>query len=743
MGLGGEPRLLGRADQVETFIQNGEEDAMIELEVANENGDDVVITRVIRKGESKKNRTTFTWNGETISGKKVRERASEHFQIQIDNLCTFLPQEKVGSFSGINSKDLLIETEKTLSENQDLYDTHLKLISMQKELQGGDNQVENLNAKLENLEAEIKKYKIGVDKMEERKKAEEQADLLRKKILWLKNDIIRDKAIKLKDKREEAIANLQQLESELEPLEEANNVAKERLTSIQKVVSTFDKQITTQKNDMKKEEAKYQQHDDRIEEILIDITGIDTNRLNTERKAEDYRTKVEDIQNALNTSPSIEDLEEAFRQAKEDQKNNLPRYQDKKAELQELQHKVLSVEDEWTNAKRRLDRLQDEKEQRRNHVLRQFREVKDAYYWIHNNRNLFRKEVIGPIACEISPKSNNAAAYLEQHISNNTLKSFVVQDKSDYDLLYQKVRKEKKIAINIIQIDRIDQAEPRPHSDQKMAMLKQDHGIVGYLDESFEGPEVVIEALKSSSNIHKVLVGNDDTQDSLDDRDLGNILSESENQGNRLLGYCIFASKQGKSFKYTSQISRYSGKPSLRVDDIRPSKILTKGGNNDVAKQELTQKMQELEDRKNKITPDIQRVDREQQELLIESQNSQQRVKDTKADCHRIQQVHRKLKNFQRKLSETEEKLDTDDDEQKKELVGDLKKRAIVSLKAMNAHSESYNKVMEATVKASGARLNKELAVVEERTSRYVFVFVSFSFILFYFKYRILRPKNI
>jgi hypothetical protein len=66
LGLGGEPRLLGRADQVETFIQNGEDDAEIELEVANEHGDDVVITRVIRKGESKKNRTTFTWKGETI-----------------------------------------------------------------------------------------------------------------------------------------------------------------------------------------------------------------------------------------------------------------------------------------------------------------------------------------------------------------------------------------------------------------------------------------------------------------------------------------------------------------------------------------------------------------------------------------------------------------------------------------------------------------------------------------------------
>jgi chromosome segregation ATPase len=749
LGLGGEPRLLGRADQVETFIQNGEDDAEIELEVANEHGDDVVITRVIRKGESKKNRTTFTWNGETISGKKVRERASERFQIQIDNLCTFLPQEKVGSFSGINSKDLLLETEKTLSENHDLYNTHLKLISMQEELQGGDNQVDNLNAKLENLEAEIKKYKIGVDKMEERKKAEEQADLLRKKILWLKCDAFQDKALALKKINDEAKENVAQLESKLEPLEQSNNVAKERLTNIQDEVNAFDKQITTHKNDMKKEEAKYQKHDDKIEEILIDITGIDTNRSNTERKAEDLRTKVEDLQNALNESPPIEELEEAFHQAREDQKNNYPMYQKKKSELQELQHKVLSVEDELTNAKRRLDRLQDEKEQRRNHVLRQFKEVKDAYDWIHNNRNLFRKEVIGPIACEISPKSNNAAAYLEQHVPNSTLKSFVVQDKSDYDLLYQKVRNEKKIAINIIQIDRIDQAEPRPYTDQKMAMLKQDHGVVGYLDESFEGPEVVIEALKSSAAIHKVLVGNDDTQDSLDDRGLGNILSEPENQGNRIIGYCIFASKRGKSFKYTSQISRYSGKPSLRVDDIRPAKMLTKGGNNDVAKQELTQKMQELEDRKNQITPDIQRVDREQQELLMESQNSQQRVKDTKAEIHSVQKVHNKLKNTQRKLSETEEKLGTDDEEQKKELIGDLKKRAIVSLKAMNAHSESYNKVMEATVKASGARLNKELAVVEERTSRYVlfyfilFYSILFYSILFYFKYRILRSKSI
>ena len=155
LGLGGEPRLLGRADKVESFIQNGETEAEIELEVTNEHGDDVIVTRTITQPDSavsrnnKNNKTSvFTWNGEVVSGKKVRERAALEFQIQLDNLCTFLPQEKVGNFSGISSKDLLLETEKTLSDNQDLYNTHMKLIKLQEDLMGGDNQVDNLKQKV-------------------------------------------------------------------------------------------------------------------------------------------------------------------------------------------------------------------------------------------------------------------------------------------------------------------------------------------------------------------------------------------------------------------------------------------------------------------------------------------------------------------------------------------------------------------------------------------------------------------
>ncbi len=570
LGLGGEPRLLGRADKVESFIQNGEAEAQIELEVANERGDNVVVTRTISNHdstESRKNKnnksSVFTWNGEVVSGRKVRERAASDFQIQLDNLCTFLPQEKVGNFSGISSSDLLLETEKTLSDNQDLYNTHMKLIKMQEDLQGGDNQVDNLKQKVEQLEAEVKQYKVGVDRMEERRKAEEQADLLRKKILWLKVDDHQEKCLELTAQKKSVKKEFEDMHNILEPLQQDHNDAKEQLDTANNEVAVFDKEIKQHEKNMGKQKSKVDTHDDLMEEMIVELQQIDNVRARNEAEVQVLSNKVDELQTLLDEQQSMEELEEKFSRARQDQETARAQYNQKKSMMQDLQRKQTSMNEELSTESRKLERLQNDKEQRRMRVLRQFQDVKKSYDWIQQNRNAFRKEVIGPIACEISPKTGEAAAYLEQHVPNSTLKSFVVQNKSDYDLLYQKIRVEQNIPINIITVDRTSRNESRLYSEQKMAMLKREHGVMGYLDESFEGPDIVVEALKANASIQKVLVGNEKTQDSLDSRGLGDILSESEN-GGALQSYCIFASRRGQSFKYTSQISRYSGQPSLR-----------------------------------------------------------------------------------------------------------------------------------------------------------------------------------
>ena len=154
------------------------------------------------------------------------------------------------------------------------------------------------------------------------------------------------------------------------------------------------------------------------------------------------------------------------------------------------------------------------------------------------------------------------------------------------------------------------------------------------------------------------------------------------------------------------------------MDDINPAGILTRGVSDD-AKQKVTEKLQEIQDRKNQIQPECDRITREHEELLQQVQNSQQNSKDAKQQIQAHQKIKSKLENYKRKLREAQKRLETDNEEEKRKILLEVKQRVVASLKAMGEHSNSYKKMMEATVKASGAKLNKEVTTVEERISRY------------------------
>lgn len=70
-----------------------------------------------------------------VNGKNVTQQAAletvKRLNIQVNNLCTFLPQEKVGKFTEMDAQKLLQETMLALSSSN-LTEDHQKLIDMQK-----------------------------------------------------------------------------------------------------------------------------------------------------------------------------------------------------------------------------------------------------------------------------------------------------------------------------------------------------------------------------------------------------------------------------------------------------------------------------------------------------------------------------------------------------------------------------------------------------------------------------------
>lgn len=163
-------------------------------------------------------------------------------------------------------------------------------------------------------------------------------------------------------------------------------------------------------------------------------------------------------------------------------------------------------------------------------------------------------------AAEVEPADQQTASFLEQHVAQATWKSFVVECKEDYDLLYREVREKRGISINIIIVDRI-QDRPRMYSDERMSVLRDEHGFRGYLDECFKAPKHIAQALVNRHSVDYVLVGGEAVQNSIDRKDLIEFLATREAHDGRpgKQSSCFFYTHQNKAFKYNNTVSRYSG----------------------------------------------------------------------------------------------------------------------------------------------------------------------------------------
>lgn len=107
---------LGRAKDPAEFVKHGCEEATIEIELAkgrNHRENPVIRRTIVRKG----NKSTFTINGKPSSKASVLELAKS-FSIQIDNLCQFLPQDKVAEFAALSPIELLHSTQRAAAGPQ-------------------------------------------------------------------------------------------------------------------------------------------------------------------------------------------------------------------------------------------------------------------------------------------------------------------------------------------------------------------------------------------------------------------------------------------------------------------------------------------------------------------------------------------------------------------------------------------------------------------------------------------------
>lgn len=566
--LGGEPQLLGRATSVGAYVKRGEDSGYVKISLrGNTSKENFTIFRKI----DTRNKSEWMFNGNTVSKKEVVE-IIQKFNIQVNNLTQFLPQDRVCEFAKLTPVQLLEETEKAVGDPQ-LPVHHRALVEKSRELKQLERAVEKNGETLNQLKALVDEQEKDVERVRQRELFLTKVDSMKKKLPWLKYDM----------KKAEYMD------------------AKKRMKEAQKKLDEAARTLNSMKEPIEKQKKEKAEIDSKCKKVknLLDANG--KNRGDLHEKEDEAEARV------VATYKELEELkkQEEHRQerilkatedliAAEQELQNLPVYERPVAKLEELSSQVTElhqsinrkknqkVDNERLLSQKRytlrqcVDKLKD-MENANNKLLNALcnsgaERIFDAYQWVQQNRHEFKKEVYGPVLVEVNVANRENACYLEGHVPFYVWKSFVTQDPEDRDLLVRNLKRFDVPVLNYVD-DGGNQKAPFDINNQMRSL-----GIHARLDQIFDAPDAIKEVLTSQFGLDASYIGSKDTD-------------QRAEEVSKLGVKDVWT--PDNHYRWTS--SRYGGYSSASVDSVYPSRLLLCGV--DVGELEkLRSRKEELED---------------------------------------------------------------------------------------------------------------------------------------------------
>lgn len=499
IGLAGKIDLIKRKN-LKSMIKTGQERAKIEITMENFSG--LPPIRIKRDFSAKES----VWY---LDDKKCTESAIKNlrkkFNIQLDNLCHFLPQERVAEFAGLSPEKLLLETERTLKDGH-LLSLHEDLIEKDNKSQEYEIKIDQLKSRLEVLHGEREKLEEEARKLEAYDAKSREVENHRMLLPYAKWHDIKTKQADLRQRR---------------------NESKKRLTSFDKNFVPLKQNLEEIKEQMELQETKTVEHAQKLGEIKSkidaskeemrnaknEITGLklslESYKTRTEQKRRDLElAKVElaELQGKLDNSERIDQNEITLLNAQFAERKAVLR--DRQEKVEELNLQVRDLGGELSDLNMKIDRMRKKLDGSdklellmlaSNHSYRLRDESFRAHLDLRKVAELQGKYYEAPvISCNVTDKA--LAPALEKIIDNNTLFAFTVTSNEGYAALthYSQQRKSNTPLRQLTEV-RIPTSEL---TGDKLSSL----GFDGYLIDYIKGPSAVLSMLCKVSKLHMIPV---------------------------------------------------------------------------------------------------------------------------------------------------------------------------------------------------------------------------------------------
>lgn len=249
LGLGWGPSQLGRAGSVKEFVKHGKDNAIIEIELKKRPEDR--LNHTIRTQIRREQNTQKWWlNGKETTHKKVKELAAK-LKIQVDNLCQFLPQDRVVEFAQCTPVNLLHETLRAAAP-QDMLEQQKQLKALHKDKREMAATVESDQDQLKNLENRQQGLQADVDRIREREEITANVEKLKIAHVMTSYNEARTAFQVAKQRLKEGEKTLQKLKDESGPSLKAIEQQEAYHVKIRSLIPTKARAVKEAEDDSKK-----------------------------------------------------------------------------------------------------------------------------------------------------------------------------------------------------------------------------------------------------------------------------------------------------------------------------------------------------------------------------------------------------------------------------------------------------------------------------------------------------------
>ncbi|KAF7553737.1 hypothetical protein G7046_g7010 [Stylonectria norvegica] len=499
LGLGYSPKHLGRAGSVKEFVKHGKDIATIEIELQKRPQDrrNYVIRVQIRREQ---NNQKWWLNGKETNHKSI-QALMRKLKIQVDNLCQFLPQDRVVEFAASTPVGLLHETlraaapEEMLAWQSQLRDLHKDKKELGEAAHADADTLKNLDSRQQGLQADV-------DRIREREEIQRKAKDLKSALILAKYQEARTANSVAKERKKEAERSLRRLEEESGPSLEAVNQKQQYSQQIDAVIPGRKRALKDAEDAAKKLARDVSSATEAIKEFENKL-GAEHQGFNVKKKdLMQSKTRITNLQADQKRQPKEFNAGEFNTSIRAEEH----KMRELEAEKREVDALVLSIKNKGKNTTEKMrtlgaeiESLDTQQGQQLSVMRRQFPDAAAGWDWVQEHQDEFEKEVFGPPMISCSIKDERYSDQVQALLQVDDLTCFTAQTKNDWKKLTDQLYRVMSLSVVIRTCAHSLDAFRPPVGPEEAEQLSLDGFAINYLD----GPAPILAMLCAEKRLHQ------------------------------------------------------------------------------------------------------------------------------------------------------------------------------------------------------------------------------------------------